>query len=427
METVFKESVSNLNIKKLQETIKYLEKDNEDLRERIYDLETSLHINKNLVNNLSETKNFDPQARYYTEQLNQESELLHAKIEKLTTERSQLRSQLVIKAQMDLQNKDLESEEINAMKEEIEEMKANLDRKEYLLQYCEQRNTEMEKLLREKAVTDDRIKKRLEGLWIEPDRERTIRNVVEDCTELREQNEHLKRENKSLKEQLDYALSNPANNQNELTIFANNIKPTPQVEDIYKLKNQTKSKDLYLRKLEEMVRSYIEKIEKFKEDLKNSKNEVSLLKDRVQYFNELNEKLKKAVVKYKTKCEELEDKVSSQGSNVFVKANTGMQRVKRPEVLKNNQSDEKSSEKDIDDQDIQIDVAIDLKEDENNTPKNKNNERVVDEFATQNDDSLDLENGPGGEMKLDQHFPDESTIVINVDHEEIGEEQDSEI
>jgi hypothetical protein len=34
------------------------------------------------------------------------------------------------------------------MKEEIDEMKASLDRKEYLLQYWEQRNTEMEKLLK---------------------------------------------------------------------------------------------------------------------------------------------------------------------------------------------------------------------------------------------------------------------------------------
>jgi len=423
MESVFKESVSNLNVKKLQENIKYLEKDNEDLRERIYDLEESLHINKNIVSNLSETKNFDPQARYYTEQLNQETELLHAKIEKLTAERSELRSQLVINAQMDLQGKDDESEEIKAMKEEIEEMKANLDRKEYLLQYCEQRNTEMEKLLREKAVSDDRIKKKLEALCIEADRERTIRNVVEDCAELRESNDHLKRENKLLKEQLDYAQCNPDNNQNEMTIFANNIKPTPQIEDIYKLKTQTKSKDLYLRKLEEMVRSYIEKIEKFKEDLKGSKNEVSLLKDRVQYFNELNEKLKKAVVKYKSKCEELEEKINSQGVNVFVKANTGVQRIKRPDVV-NNQSEEDTDVKDIDEKDIEIDVPNTSKDSNDPPSNNKKEERVIDEFATQNDNSLDLDGGPAGEMQLDQHFPDESTIIINVDQDE-QEEQDS--
>lgn len=87
MEPVFQESISRFNTKKLTETISYLEKENEDLRERIYDLENSLQIHKNLVSVLSSDKNFDPQARYYTQQLNQESELLHAKIEKLTLEK----------------------------------------------------------------------------------------------------------------------------------------------------------------------------------------------------------------------------------------------------------------------------------------------------------------------------------------------------
>jgi hypothetical protein len=87
MEPVFKDSISDNNIKKLSENINYLEKENEDLRERIYDLENSLGIHKNIMNALSESKKFDPQARYLTEQLSQESELLHSKIEKLTQEK----------------------------------------------------------------------------------------------------------------------------------------------------------------------------------------------------------------------------------------------------------------------------------------------------------------------------------------------------
>ena len=87
MEQVFTGSVSANNLKKLNENITYLEKENEDLRERIYDLENSISIHKNIMNNLSEDKNFDPQARYYTEQLNQESELLHSKLEKLSKDK----------------------------------------------------------------------------------------------------------------------------------------------------------------------------------------------------------------------------------------------------------------------------------------------------------------------------------------------------
>lgn len=56
MEPVFKDSISDNNIKKLSENINYLEKENEDLRERIYDLENSLRIHKNIMNALSESK-----------------------------------------------------------------------------------------------------------------------------------------------------------------------------------------------------------------------------------------------------------------------------------------------------------------------------------------------------------------------------------
>jgi len=56
MEPLFKDSVSNNNIKKLSENIKYLEKENEDLRERIYDLESSISIHKNIMNDLSQEK-----------------------------------------------------------------------------------------------------------------------------------------------------------------------------------------------------------------------------------------------------------------------------------------------------------------------------------------------------------------------------------
>ena len=70
MEPVFQESTSKFTNKKLMETVSYLEKENEDLRERIYDLENSVQIHKNIVSVLSDTKSFDPQARYYTQQLN---------------------------------------------------------------------------------------------------------------------------------------------------------------------------------------------------------------------------------------------------------------------------------------------------------------------------------------------------------------------
>lgn len=389
-ETLFQENVSKVTHKKLTENINYLERENDDLRDRIYDLESSLQIHKNLVNHLSEDKHFDPQARYYTEQLNQESELLHSKVEKLTKEKSELRGQLMIQSQIGLKDYDYASEETGVLVDEIKELKENLDRKEYLLQYCEQRNTEMEKLLKKRAANDDYIKKRLDALAIEPDKERTITNVVEDLSNLREQVNNLKKENKSLREQLDYAQSNGGNNINEMTIFANNIKPTPQLEELNQIKVQSKSKDLYMKKLEEMVKSYIGKIEKFKDELTSSKSEINILKDRVEYFDGLNEKLKKAVVKYKTKCEELDEKINDQGVKVWVKENTGVMRVKPASQVISKTEDEDENDSDEDAlNDINVNLEDKPKENskesegegqERRDPKN-DEERVIDEFA----------------------------------------------
>lgn len=411
MEPVFQESTSKFTNKKLMETVSYLEKENEDLRERIYDLENSVQIHKNIVSVLSDTKSFDPQARYYTQQLNQESELLHARIEKLTEERNGLRSQIVMYEQMKLSQKDYVNEEIIQLKDEIEEMKGNLDRKEYLLQYTEQRNTEMEKLLKKRAMHDEVIRKRLESLSIEPDKDRTITNVVEDCTRIQERNNELEKENKKLREELDYALSNGVNN-NEMTIFANNIRPVPNIDDLNRIKSQSSSKDLYLKKLEDMVVMYMSTTQKVKDELTKTKTESNLLKDRVQYFDNLNEKLKKAVVKYKTKCEELEQKISDKNVKVWVKENTGVQRVKASDLIRRQiNSDEEQDDKELD----EIDIKIDVNDNHEDKEENLNNVRVEDEFAPQ-DDSPTNENKGG--IMLDKHFPDESTIVINVDHEE---------
>ena len=122
--------------------------------------------------------------------------------------------------------------------------------------------------------------------------------------------------------------------------------------------------------------------------------------------------LNKAVVKYKTKCEELEQKINDKNVKVWVREDTGVQRIKVSDIIQNqNDSEEHSSEKDL--EDIDIKINIDSNHEENH--ENVNNVRVVDEFAPQDDSPT---NKIQGDVMLDKHFPDESTIVINVDHEE---------
>ena len=75
-------------------------------------------------------------------------------------------------------------------KDEIEDLKENLERKEYLLQLAEQRVTAYEKLLLNLGARDPEVQRRLNEQNIVL-KERKITNVVMENTELKERNGQL--------------------------------------------------------------------------------------------------------------------------------------------------------------------------------------------------------------------------------------------
>jgi len=87
-------------------------------------------------------------------------------------------------------------------KDDIEELKENLERKEYLLQVNEQRYSEFEKILMELAENDHSVKKRLADLNVIP-KDRKISNVILENNNLKEQFDLLKYENEKLRDQID--------------------------------------------------------------------------------------------------------------------------------------------------------------------------------------------------------------------------------
>ena len=87
-------------------------------------------------------------------------------------------------------------------RDEIEELKENLERKEYLLQMNEQRYSEFEKILMQVADSDENIRRRLNDMNIIP-KDRKISNVVLENTDLRKQMEVLKHENDKLRDQIE--------------------------------------------------------------------------------------------------------------------------------------------------------------------------------------------------------------------------------
>ncbi len=73
--------------------------------------------------------------------------MLEGNLKRVTEERDQLNARLFIMQQIIDNTKDKEEDVVEIYKDEIEELKENLERKEYLLQVNEQRYSEFEKML----------------------------------------------------------------------------------------------------------------------------------------------------------------------------------------------------------------------------------------------------------------------------------------
>jgi hypothetical protein len=86
--------------------------------------------------------------------------------------------------------KDKEDDFAEMYKDEIDELKENLERKEYLLQVNEQRYGEFEKILMEIAENDSQVRKRLSDLNLIP-KDRKISNVVLENTNMKSKMDEL--------------------------------------------------------------------------------------------------------------------------------------------------------------------------------------------------------------------------------------------
>jgi len=122
--------------------IGFLEKENKDLQQTVEDLQTTLAINKNIIKSLLQnggnTKSTSESSSEYTiGQLTAENEALEATVKRVTEERDQAQARLFIMQQIIDNTKDKEEDVAELFRDEIEELKENLERKEYLLQVNE--------------------------------------------------------------------------------------------------------------------------------------------------------------------------------------------------------------------------------------------------------------------------------------------------
>ena len=118
--------------------ITFLENENKNLQSLVEDLQTSLKINKGIIRSLvDQKKGFNQCIEYTFNQLNHENEMIESKLKKACEERDNLKARMLILDQIVENTKDKEDDVAEMFKDEIEELKENLERKEYLLQVNE--------------------------------------------------------------------------------------------------------------------------------------------------------------------------------------------------------------------------------------------------------------------------------------------------
>ncbi|CDW75472.1 UNKNOWN [Stylonychia lemnae] len=284
----------------------------------IEDLQTTLKINKGIIKNLIDQKKGLNQVIEYTfNQLNHENELLENKLKRIQEERDSLQARMLILQQIVEDTKDKEDDVAEMFKDEIEELKENLERKEYLLQVNEQRYGEFEKILIDIAEQDTSVRKRLADLNLVP-KDRKISNVILENTNYKQQVEELKYENDKLRDHIDQIVSQAHGmtmNQEELSIFQTKNPHNMPKLDLNKLQRQESDQRDYIKKLEQSVQYLNDKITKIRIDYKNLKKENQNLKDSNENHIFINEKLNQALKKSSQRIEDLEKRLDGKVSS----------------------------------------------------------------------------------------------------------------
>ena len=144
-ERVLYNGISN---ERLRIKIRYLEKDNKDLQLDLADVESTLQINKTIIDTLVDATLPPPEKTQNLLAAQQrEIQILKNQVERLQSDRDQYKAELLIKDQL-INNKQIHDEgQYSSYEIEIQRLVDNLEKKEYTLQLLEQRLFDCEKFL----------------------------------------------------------------------------------------------------------------------------------------------------------------------------------------------------------------------------------------------------------------------------------------
>jgi len=168
----------------------FLEAERRAYINQVEDLRTSLEINKSIICDLLQSKNFSKAFETsITSKCIDEVNLLTNRNKQYQRHVEELQAKLLLQEQLSYEAKLKEREEIQMYEELVAEMKDKLDRKEFFMQNKERKWLEIERILEEYVREDDELRDRLLELRVNVSASSTkkISNVVQENDKLKVQ------------------------------------------------------------------------------------------------------------------------------------------------------------------------------------------------------------------------------------------------
>jgi hypothetical protein len=306
--------------------ITFMEKDKLQMINKIHDLEKTVMINKEIIQEMINTEDrLDPKGKRILDKLNKENAHLQLQTKRVIKERDQAQSKALINEQIIQEYKNKEAEINRDYAEKIQDLTDQLNRKEYILQNYERKYFKAEGMLKKYSHYEQEIRMFLRGLNIKPEEERTISSVVEENEQLKEQVKFSNKEIKSLQDQLE-KYTNICNTQEHEIIKLKEgsipiqLNTAPEVKrrpnslvvpslDLGKIRKVQQSNNVaYIHTLEESIKHLNRKITDLQDENTQVLKENHKLQKTTQNLYKLNERLSKALKLTNQKFKELECK-----------------------------------------------------------------------------------------------------------------------
>ena len=145
--------------------LNFYRKENEQLKEQIQILNTNLKLNKQImavtVQNTSDM-NLEESVQAQLKAYQQREEASEKQIEDLLKQREENQAQILVNEQMMADFKQNEGDHIKELEYEIDELKAKLDKTEYIIQYKEKIWTYLEREIRKVVSADSELMRKIE-------------------------------------------------------------------------------------------------------------------------------------------------------------------------------------------------------------------------------------------------------------------------